>query len=154
MIFQRSDNTLKIKTASTLVRLNDSVELGEFVAPGPGEYDVNGIGAIVLPVATRTVVLNIEGLQVLYLDHPYEIDKDDEDFSNIDVVAIRISSVEQLKLAEQLAKDLEPSGLCLFGSLPSADYTKELSLNSEPVESWKVQAGTLPDEGTDIVVLK
>ncbi len=153
MIISRSDNTLKIKTATSTVRLNDSVELGDFAIPGPGEYDVAGISAIVFPEKIKTVVLGIEGLQILYLDRPYEIDKDEESFANIDVVAVRVTSVDELKKAEQVAKDLEPSGLCLFGPIDSAEFTKELNLNNEPVESWKVQPGSLPDEGTEIVVL-
>ncbi|GEM_PF-2577910 len=154
MKISRKDNTLIIKTADVSVELNDSIHIADFEVPGPGEYDVNGVSAIVLPEKISTAVLGIEGLQVMYLDRPYEIDKDNENFSNIDVLAVRVTSKEELKLADKNAKDLEPSGLILFGSLPLEDFKKELSLSTDPVDKLNVVPTSLPEEGTDITVLE
>jgi len=153
MKINRSDNTLIIKSGEVTVKLNDSIHIADFAIPGPGEYDVQGVSAIVLPEKIRTAVLGIEGLQLMYIDRPYEIDKDEENFANIDVLTVRVTSKDELKLAEQAAKDLEPSGLVLFGSLPIADFQKELNLTTEALDKLSITASNLPEEGTDITIL-
>jgi len=153
MKIHRKDNTLLIKTSEVSVKLNDSLQIADFEIPGPGEYDVQGVSAIVLAEKIRTAILGIEGLQFLYIDRPYKVDKDDENFANIDVLAVRVADKDELKLAEQAAKDLEPSGLILFGSLPVAEFQKELNLTTETIDKLNITANNLPEEGTDITIL-
>lgn len=153
MIVSKSDNTLLIKTKEALIKLNDSVVIGDFHVPGPGEYDVSSIGAQVLPTDIKTTILRAEGMSVLYLDHPYKVDKDDDNFSNIDVVAVRVADKKELSEAEQVNKDLEPRGMVFFGSMKAAEIISELKLNGEPQEKFTVSETSLPEEGTDITVL-
>lgn len=154
MTVTRSDNTLSIKTKDALIKLNDSVMIGDFHTPGPGEYDVSGIGALVLPTKIKTTVFSAEGLSILYLDRPYKIDKDDDNFANIDVVAVRVADKKELSEAEQVSKDLEPRGMIYFGSMPAAEIISELKLSSEPQDKLAISETTLPEEGTDITVLE
>lgn len=153
MHITHSDDTLHIKGGPSVVSLHNSVRLGTFEVPGPGEYDVAGTSAIVLPAPSCTAVLSVETVSILYLDHPYKIDPEREDFANIDVVAIRLTAPDDIAVAQEVIKDLEPRAYVLFG-LPAAEIITTLKLTVEPVAKWTVTANSLPEEGTEAVVLE
>lgn len=154
MTITRQDDTLLLKDGTITVKCADSVELGTFTAPGPGEYDVSGVSCIVLPqTEALATTITFDNLTVLYVDRPIKLDKDDEDLANIDVIVTRVATAEQLKAAQTLIKDFEPSGWAIFGTLPAADIAKELNLSTEPEEKWTVTAAGLPEEGMQTVVL-
>jgi len=153
MHITRSDNTLQIKGGQSTVSLHDKVRLGTFEVPGPGEYDVAGTSAIVLPAPACTAVLSVETVSILYLDRPYKIDPEKEDFANIDIVAIRLSEKDDIATAQQIIKDLEPRAYVLFG-LAATEIISTLKLTVEPTAKWTVTANSLPEEGTEAVVLE
>lgn len=153
MHITRSDNTLQIKGAQSIVALHDTVRLGTFDVPGPGEYDVAGTSAIVLSAPSCTAILRVETVSILYLDRPYKLDPEREDFTNIDVVAIRVSQKDDISITQQIIKDLEPRAYVLYG-LDAAEIIGELKLTVEPTAKWTVTANSLPEEGTEAIVLE
>lgn len=153
MHITRSDNTLQIKASQASVSLHNAVRLGTFEVPGPGEYDVEGVSAIVMPAQSCTAIVSLETVSILYLDHPYKVDPEDEDFANVDVVAIRVSTAEEIAVAQQVIKDLEPRAYVLFG-MPAAEIIDVAKLTLEPTVKWTVSANSLPEEGTEAVVLE
>lgn len=153
MHISHSDNTLHIKGGPSIVALHNTVNLGTFEVPGPGEYDVAGTSAIVLPAPSCTAILRIETVSLLYLDRPYKIDPESEDFANIDVVIIRLTSPEDIPVAQQIIKDLEPRAYVLYG-LAASEIITTLKLTVEPTSKWTVTANSLPEEGMEAVVLE
>lgn len=154
MIISRQDQTLHLKDGTQTVKCSDRLEIGDFEAPGPGEYDVAGVSAIILPGLTSlAAVISDGGTSILYLDRPVAIDKESDDLASIDVLITRVNTAEELKEAQKVVKDLEPSGWAIFGSLLYADLAKELNLTTEPQDKWTVTTSSLPDEGMETVVL-
>lgn len=153
MNIQRQDDTLIIKSGSTIVNLHESAAIGTFALPGPGEYDVDGVSAIVLPNDICTIVLRVETVSLLYLDRPYELDSDNENLANIDAVAIRVSKPDDFDAAQQVIKQLEPRAYVLFG-LPAEQIVDGSKLTVEPVDKWSITANSLPEEGIETAVLK
>lgn len=155
MVISREDQTLNLKDGTQTVKCTDRLEIGEFEAPGPGEYDVAGVSAIVLPgLSSLATVISDGGTSILYLDRPVALDKESDDLANIDILVTRVNTAEELKGAQKVAKDLEPSGWALFGNLTYEEIAKELTLKGEPQEKWTVTAANLPEEGMEIVVLR
>ncbi|MFA6433007.1 MAG: hypothetical protein WCV82_04345 [Candidatus Paceibacterota bacterium] len=154
MVISRQDQTLSLKDGTQTVKCSDRLEIGEFSAPGPGEYDVAGISAIVLPgLSSLATVVSDGGLSILYLDRPVTLNKESDDLANIDVLVTRVNSASELKDAQKVAKDLEPSGWALFGTLTHDEIAKELTLNGDSQEKWTVTASSLPEEGMEIIDL-
>ncbi len=154
MIISRQDQTLWLKDGTQAVKCTDRLEIGDFEAPGPGEYDVAGISAIDLPgLSSLAAVVSDGGISMLYLDRPVKLDKESDDLANIDILITRVNTDAELKEARQVAKDLEPTGWAIFGDLPYADIAKELTLTTEPQEKWTVSSSSLPEEGMETVVL-
>lgn len=154
MVISRQDQTLSLKDGTQTVKCTDRLEIGEFEAPGPGEYDVAGVSAIVLPgFSSLATVISDGGTSILYLDRPVTLDKESDDLANIDILVTRVNTADELKGAQKVAKDLEPSGWALFGNLAYEQIAKELTLKGEPQEKWTVTAADLPEEGMEIVVL-
>lgn len=153
MHISRSDNTLSIKGSQSIVALHNSVKLGTFEVPGPGEYDVAGTSAIVLAAPSCTAVVSVETVSILYLDRPYKVDPESEEFSNVDIIAIRVSSAEDISVAQEVVKAFEPRAYILFG-LPASEIIETAKLTVEPIAKWTVTANSLPEEGTEPVVLE
>lgn len=154
MLISRQDQTLLIKDGTQTVKCTDRLEIGEFAAPGPGEYDVAGISAIVLPgLESLAAVVSDGGLAALYLDRPVTLDKESDDLANIDVLITRVNSLDELKEAQKVAKDLEPSGWAIFGNLTPDEIGKELTITGEPRDKWNVTLSNLPEEGMEIALL-
>lgn len=155
MTITRQDQTLVLKDGTQTVTCSDRVEVGGFVSPGPGEYDVSGVSAIILPgLPGLAAVIAMNSLSILYLDRPVEIDPESDDVANIDLIVTRVNSAKDLKEAQKTVKGLAPSGWLVFGSLPFEEVAKELSLTSQPLDKWNVTKSSLPEEGMLTEVLE
>jgi L-ascorbate metabolism protein UlaG (beta-lactamase superfamily) len=152
-----------------------------FIVDAPGEYEVSGISVFGYPTfhddkkgsergSNIIFVVNMDDLSVAHLgDLGHELDeKTIEALGTIDVLLCPVGGKYTIdpKQAVEVIRSIEPSYVIpmhyktaehdtkMFGEVaPLEDFLKVYGLTKEPVSSFNVSAGSLPEE-TELVVMK
>lgn len=125
----------RIKGKQTAVMVGDKVTVGEFVIPGPGEYEAGGVTVIGLP--GKVYRFNVDNVSVLFSDRKLT----DEEKTLVGTVNILVAPAKS-----ELEAELEPAYF-----IPTGE-TKEVSEFAQRLPKLVTSAEKLP-ETTTVVVL-
>jgi len=145
---------LELRMAKVSVRVGDQITIGEYVLPGPGEYEVQGVMADVNPTVVR---LDAGEMVIGYVapDATGKLDDHDlEELGAVDMVCLRIgdqgfSTKDAAALIAQIdaplvipiARDSEAvTALCASGV--ACDVQEGV---------FKITRSQLPDGGTQVI---
>lgn len=140
-----SKREIRIKGKQAAVNINSGqVKVGEFVVPGPGEYEISGI--TVIGLAGNVYRLNVDNVSILYTERKLN----EEDKNALGTVNILITPAY-----DGAEPGLEPNYVIPFGTTEQVSkFTKELGAeNVMPVPKLVASAEKLP-ETTTVVVLE
>lgn len=154
VIAKDGHNELELRTTKASIRVGKTITIGDYVLPGPGEYEVQGVMADVNGTVVR---LDASEMVIGYVAPDAEgklADRDLEELGAADIVCLRIG--EQGFSAKEAA--------ALIAQI-EAPMVIPVATNSEAVTELcgsgvvcEVQSGTLkvtraqlPEEGTQVI---
>lgn len=155
-ITSSGSQTVEIRTRDVAIRLAETVQLGTFVIPGPGEYEVGGVMA---DVGRRTMRLETSELVVGYL-RPGTMqapnDHDLEELGAVDLAVVPVGGASlTVKDAAVAISQLDTNLVLVLPDTPAtlATLGKAGVSTTSQAGAWKVTRSQLPTEGTTVVAL-
>ncbi len=149
MVLQHiNSETIGIKTTQAMIQLKHMgmVKIGERELPGPGEYDVAGIGVHISPAVA---FLYLEGMRVAVVwDKIASFNQEEE--SDIQVYIILHNDAPA---ATALIKEQDPRLVILHDAVLSEVVTKEDGVTIQPESNFKITAQTLPVDERQFILL-
>lgn len=154
VIAKNGPGELELRLSKVSVRVSDTIMIGDYVLPGPGEYEVQGVMADVNPTVVR---LDAGEMVIGYVAPNADGKLDDHDLEElgaVDLVCLRVgeqgfSTKDAAALIAQIdaplvipvATDSEAvTALC--GSGVSCDVQEGV---------YKITRSQLPTEGTQVI---
>ena len=149
------EDKFQIKTANSVVILGeDKVDIEGFVIDSPGEYERKGV-FVEAPFDAPIYKISLEGLVILHPGSSKKIsDKQLEELDSIDVffMPYGANGSMDIKDSTNLAGALEP-GIIIPMQFADADL-KTAGVEVEPVKLAKISKSSLPQEGSETIVLE
>jgi hypothetical protein len=111
----RSSNVVTVKGKGSSLVLGPSLVVNGYTIPGPGEYDVAGVG-VVVHAASNTLVLHavVDGVGVLYCDgHTLKPDQVG-DIPNTALVVVNARGENPDEFISKLVRFVDPTNLIVI----------------------------------------
>lgn len=144
--------TLGLKQV-TQVSFGTEITLGNFVIPGAGEYDVNGVPCEVHPLNhSFLATVRLEDLTICYLPELAPEVKLAEEAVSAHILCLMTRSNDQPEMVKNLIKALEPSYVFLMGIDATREFAEKISSTIEQASTFKISRSSLPLEGTIICI--
>jgi len=148
-----ADGSVVAKTKSATLTLGSTLKIENFEIPGAGEYDVSSVHCEGANLDTAKVFwFRTEDLSLGFLTGvDTELTKRDE-AANTDILIVDLRSDASADALKTILKKVEPAYLFLTGTRPSAELVTALGLPKYESSTLKVVRGSLPMEGTSLVL--
>lgn len=148
IISYTSNGDVSVKTKTETVQLGGQVQIGSFVVPGPGEYDIADIQCEAKALTeSYASFLRTEDLTVTFLATIESGVTKLDDASSTNVLVVDVRSNDQADSLKPIVKSIEPSYVVLTGAGATPEFAAALGL--PPVEApLKLTRAGLPLEGT------
>lgn len=154
MQIKATETGCSIKTKDAVIMVDGQMKIGERVLPGPGEYEVSGVFAEVLP---DVAVFHAEEMNIAYLGHGKKKleDREQEALEAVDVLLVAADSdaKDELKAITDLANEIEPRILVLTGVKDPGVFAKVEGQAPTSLDTLKVTRADLPEEERLVYIL-
>ena len=147
-----SADTISIKTKNETILINGEVQIGHYLIPSAGEYDISAIQCEAQNLGQAIVYfIHTEDLTITFLSAlQSEVTKLD-DASNTDILILEVRSDNTAEDLKPILKALEPAYLFLIGAGVSSEFVESLGLPTQATQNLKVTRSALPLEGTTLI---
>lgn len=142
-----------IKTKSKIVKIGQSIELGELKIETPGEYESGGVQ---VEVIDGMVQVFSERMSVLWFKKGKLLnDQEAEKVNGSNILLIGVGGGEftETKTAIDLINQIEPSLVVPMYKENLDEFVKEEGVTGEGLDQLKIQLADLPQEERKIVTL-
>ncbi|MCL4397446.1 MBL fold metallo-hydrolase [Patescibacteria group bacterium] len=152
----KGDIKIKGKNSPALVS-NAKLSVGEFVVPGPGEFEINGVDVVGVAVDSRTIYrVNVDNVLVVYLDN---LDRKltEQESNQIGPANVLLIPVETLSAdaAAEVVAQLEPQIVVPIGNSENrAKFLKQMGTEQAVAQAKLVTSAEKLPETTTVVVLE
>lgn len=152
VISYTSGGDVSIKTKNETVTLGSQVTIGEFVIPGPGEYDIAGIQCESRALSDSFVTfVHAEDLTVTFLSNIDPGVTKLDDVSSTHVLVVDVRSDDKPESLKPIIKELETSYVILSGAGATPAFAAGLGLPTTEDGQLKITRAGLPLEGTYLI---
>lgn len=148
------DGKFEIKTKSTTITTGQEIKIGNFVLPGPGEYEISEVQTEVIDNIT---VFHSEGLNLAYLDKRKKNlnDKEVERINGSDILFVPVggSEVFDAKQASQAIAQIEPKIIIPMHYDDISEFQKVIGGLQEQLDSLKIAKNQITDDDQKKVII-